>query len=285
MNKEREISTKSGSLRQNVTTQSGFRLGALVRLLWTRIGRYELTILIPLVLIVSGIWLFVELADEVVEGSTAQIDETILLALRSPTDISDPLGPPWVEETMRDFTALGGGGVLILLTGSTILYLALQRKLRAALLIVLAVVGGMILSQLLKSGFDRPRPDLVPHGSIVYFASFPSGHSMISAATYLTLGALLARLQTLRRLKLFVLMLAVLITLLVGVSRVYLGVHWPTDVLAGWTAGAVWAVLCWFAMWWLQQRGEVEPAGKETTVVQEERDEVAASQDALTERV
>lgn len=253
--------------------------------LWSRVGRYELMILIPLLLIVGGIWLFVELADEVVEGSTARIDQTILLSLRTPGDVNDPLGPPWLEETMRDLTALGGGGVLILLTGSIIIYLVLQHKERTALLIVLAVVGGLVLSQLLKSGFGRPRPDLVPHGSIVYTASFPSGHSMLAAATYLTLGALVARLQTLRRLKLFSLMLAVLITLLVGVSRVYLGVHWPTDVLAGWTAGAVWAVLCWFVMWWLQQRGQVERPGKEVTIVQDERAEVVASTAAIADQV
>jgi len=270
----------NGREKVNNLQRESASLWAQLRTLWRKVGRYELAILIPLALIAGGIWLFVELADEVVEGSTARIDEAILLALRDPADQNNPLGPPWVEETMRDFTALGGGGVLILLTGSAILYLALQRKLRAALLIVLAVVGGMLLSQSLKMAFDRPRPDLVPHGSIVYFASFPSGHSMISAATYLTLGALLARLQTLRRLKLFILLLAVLITTLVGISRIYLGVHWPTDVLGGWTAGAVWAVLCWFVMWWLQQRGEVEPAGKEAEVVQEELAERTLPADA-----
>lgn len=280
MEKAHNLRRESASFWANARAGRWAPLRAQLRALWRKVGRYELAILIPLALIAGGVWLFVELADEVVEGSTARIDEKILIALRNPADLSDPLGPPWVEETMRDFTALGGGGVLILLTGSALLYLALQRKLRAALLIVLAVVGGMLLSQLLKSTFDRPRPDLVPHGSIVYFASFPSGHSMISAATYLTLGALLARLQTLRRLKLFVLLLAVLITTLVGVSRVYLGVHWPTDVLAGWTAGAVWAVLCWFVMWWLQQRGEVEPAGKEAEVAQEELEERTIAADA-----
>lgn len=284
MNKE-QTPNRPAARGQNRPRPRGRQLWQQVRRLWVQVGRYELTILIPLVLIVGGIWLFVELADEVVEGSTARIDETVLLSLRTPGDLNDPLGPPWVEETMRDLTALGGGGVLILLTGSTIIYLMLQHKGRAALLVVLAVVGGLLLSQLLKSGFGRPRPDLVPHGSIVYTASFPSGHSMLAAATYLTLGALVAQLQTLRRSKLFFLLLAVLITLLVGISRVYLGVHWPTDVLGGWTAGAVWAVICWFVMWWLQQRGEVEPPGKEVSVVQDEHEEVAARTEAVAEQV
>lgn len=245
--------------------------------LWQRIKRTELLILMAVALVVGGTWLFVQLTDEVLEGETAIIDEWLLLALRNPADRSDPLGPPWVEETMRDFTAFGGGGILFGLTASVIIYLVIQHKLRAALLVGLAVVGGMVLSQLLKSLFDRPRPDLVSHGSYVYFASFPSGHSMLSAATYLTLGALLARLQKRRRLKLYILALAATITVLVGISRVYLGVHWPTDVLAGWAAGAVWAAFCGLVMWWLQHKGEVE------TTVAEPSETPAEEEQALSE--
>ena len=221
-------------------------------------------ILIAIALIVGGVWLFIELAGEVSEGDTVTLDERLLLSLRNPANLADPIGPPWLEETMRDFTALGGSGVLTLLTVSVIGYLVIQRRFRAALLVALAVVGGMVLSQLLKSIFGRPRPDLVPYGSYVYFASFPSGHSMLSAATYLTLGALLARLQKRRRLKIYILFLAVTITFLVGVSRIYLGVHWPTDVLAGWTAGAVWAVLCMLVLHWLQHHGKVEVANEDS---------------------
>lgn len=225
---------------------------------WQRLKRTDLLILLAIACVIGGIWLFIELADEVTEGATTTIDERLLLAFRNPADPADPLGPPWVEESMRDFTALGGGGVLLLLSSSVIGYLIIQRRFRAALLVTLAVVGGAILSYLLKETFGRPRPELVPHGSYVYLTSFPSGHSMQSAATYLTLGALLARLQKRRRLQIYFLTVAILITLLVGVSRVYLGVHWPTDVLAGWTAGAVWAALCGLLMSWLQHKGEVE---------------------------
>ncbi|MBX3011672.1 MAG: phosphatase PAP2 family protein [Caldilineaceae bacterium] len=247
--------------------------------LWERIKRTELVILLAVALVVSGTWLFIQIADQVLEGETAILDEQILLALRNPADYSDPLGPPWVEEAMRDFTGLGGAGILIFLTASVIGYLLILRKYRSALLIGLAVVGGMILSQSLKSLFDRPRPDLVPHGSFVYFASFPSGHSMLSAATYLTIGALLARLQKQRRLKFYILGLAATITVLVGVSRVYLGVHWPTDVLAGWAAGAVWAAFCGLGMWWLQQRGKVEKTVAESSDgPAEEPEEFVASQ-------
>ncbi|HKH34153.1 MAG TPA: phosphatase PAP2 family protein, partial [Beijerinckiaceae bacterium] len=121
-----------------------------------------------------------------------------------------------------------------------------------------AVGGGMLMSTLLKLGFARPRPDLVPHGARVYTASFPSGHAMLSAVTYLTLGALLARVQPRRRIKAFFLGLAILLTIVIGMSRVYLGVHWPSDVLAGWCGGAAWAALCWFVALQLQRRGDVE---------------------------
>lgn len=234
--------------------------------LWQRIKRTELMILLAIALVIGGTWLFIELTDEVIEGETTTIDERLLLTLRNPADHSDPLGPPWVEESMRDFTALGGGGILLLLTVSVVTYLIILRKYRAALLIALAVIGGALLSQLLKNSIGRPRPDLVPHGSIVYSTSFPSGHSMSAAATYLTLGALLARLQPRRRLKLYVLLLAMLITVLVGISRVYLGVHWPTDVLAGWAAGAVWAALCGLVMTWLQHTGEIETTAGENSI-------------------
>lgn len=229
-----------------------------VHRLMSRLGRHELSTLLLLTLLLGAIWVFAMVAGEVMEGDTRALDETILLAMRNPVDRSDPVGPGWVEELGRDFTALGGMGVLTLLTLAVAGYLALLRKFGAALLVLAAVGGGVLLSTLLKLGFDRPRPDLVPHGSIVYTRSFPSGHSMLSAATYLTLGALLARIQPKRRLKAYLLVLAIMVTLLVGASRVYLGVHWPTDVLAGWTAGAAWALLVWLVARWLQGRGQVE---------------------------
>jgi undecaprenyl-diphosphatase len=121
-----------------------------------------------------------------------------------------------------------------------------------------ATSSGFALSVALKALFRRPRPEVVPHLMRAYSSSFPSGHSMISAVVYLTLGVLLAQLVHRRLLKFYFLMLAVLLTVLVGVSRVYLGVHYPTDVLAGWTAGLVWAVLGWLVQRALQRRGQVE---------------------------
>jgi undecaprenyl-diphosphatase len=221
-------------------------------------SRFELPTLVLIALMAGGLWAFVELSDAVLEGSTERFDRTVLLMMRTPGDTADPLGPGWLEEFGRDLTALGGVGVLTLITLIVCGFLKLQGKSRAALLLLAAVGSGVLFSTLLKLGFDRPRPDLVPHGSIVYTASFPSGHSMMAAVAYLTLGGLLARVQPHRRLKSFLLFTAVLVTVLVGVSRIYLGVHWPTDVLAGWTAGAVWASCCWVIASWLQRKGEVE---------------------------
>ena len=223
------------------------------------IGRRQLQTLLWLAVVFGGAWSFVELADDVTEGDTRSIDEFLLLSLRNPQDLSDPLGAGWFEEMARDFTALGGVGVLTFITLAVLGYLLLARRFRAALFTLIAVSGGMLLSTLLKMGFDRPRPDLVPHESIVYTASFPSGHSMMAAVTYLTLTALLSRVHKKRRMKSYLLVIAVIITMTIGVSRVYLGVHWPTDVLAGWTAGAAWAALCWVLARWMQQRGMVEP--------------------------
>jgi undecaprenyl-diphosphatase len=235
--------------------------GPLVRkvfagLAW--LGYHEFSVLLSAVVLSAGVWAFVELADEVTEDEAASIDEAVLLSLRNPGDLSDPVGPGWVEEMGRDFTALGSMGVLTLITLAVLGYLLLAGRNRTSLFTLLAVSGGMLLSTLLKMGFDRARPDLVPHHTTVYTASFPSGHSMMAALTYLTLAAILSRVHTSPLLKAYLLIIAAVITLLVGVSRVYLGVHWPTDVLAGWAAGAAWAALCWLIARALQRRNVVE---------------------------
>jgi undecaprenyl-diphosphatase len=218
----------------------------------------EFRTLVLMLLTGAGIWGFIELADEVAEGQTHGIDTAILLALRNPADPADPIGPRWVEEMFRDFTALGSVGVIVFITLGVAGYLTLLRKHRTVLLLTIAVAGGLLLNTLLKLGFDRPRPDLVPHGAYVYTASFPSGHAMLATATYLTLGALLARVLPDRRTKFFVLAMAVVLCFLVGFSRVYLGVHWPSDVAAGWMVGAAWALLWWLVARWLQRRQIVE---------------------------
>jgi undecaprenyl-diphosphatase len=226
--------------------------------LLTRLGRQELAILLSMLLVASAIWAFATLANEMVEGETSAFDRAVLLVMRAPGAPAAPWGPRWLMEVVRDYTALGSVGILTFMTLAVSGFLLLQGKTRVAVLVLMTVAGGMLLSTLLKRSFDRPRPDLVPHGVVVYTASFPSGHAMMSAVVYLTLGTLLARVQPQRRLKAYILTLAVVLTVLVGLSRLYLGVHWPTDVLAGWIAGAAWALLAWGVAVWLQLRGDLE---------------------------
>jgi undecaprenyl-diphosphatase len=219
-------------------------------------------ILIGVILVSAALYAFAEVTGTVLAGGTRRFDEGILLALRNPNDIADPVGPKWIEEMMRDFTALGSTGVLTVLVLTVIGFLTMTGKGHSALTIALCVLGGVLVSQSMKWAYARPRPDLVPHGAEVYSASFPSGHSMMSAVVYLTLGALLARTQAGHAVKIYILGVAVALTLLVGVSRVYLGVHWPTDVLAGWFLGGLWALMCWLVMLWLQACGTVEAERK-----------------------
>jgi undecaprenyl-diphosphatase len=214
----------------------------------------ELVTLALVAVVAGGLWTFLEVAEAVSEGDVRAFDRAVLLAMREPADPADPLGPRWVEEMGRDLTALGGLAVLTLVSAAAALFLWMARRPRAVALLLVAFAGGQALSLLLKRGYGRPRPDLVPHESIVYTASFPSGHSMMSAVIYLTLGALLARVLPRRRMKLLVLTCALGATLLTGVSRVYVGVHWPTDVLAGWAIGASWAVGCWLVADLLDRR-------------------------------
>jgi len=211
-----------------------------------------------LALIAAMLGVFGKIADEVMDGQTHAFDEAILRALRNPADLADPIGPAWLELAMRDITSLGSFTLVVLVTLGTIGYLIIDGKRAAAVLVLVAIAGGVVLSEGLKHLFARPRPELVAHLVEVQTASFPSGHAMLSAVTFLTLGALLARIQSRKRLKAYVISVAILLTLLIGASRVYLGVHWPTDVLAGWCAGAAWAMGCWVLAIWLQNRGRVE---------------------------
>ena len=220
----------------------------------TLVNRIEFPILLAGLVVAGGLWGFVELMEVARAGTPRSFDADILLAFRQAGQPNVPVGPLWLEGAMRDITSLGSASVLVLITTATIIYFLLVRRWATALLIFVAVAGGQVLSSLLKVGIDRPRPELVSHLVTETSLSFPSGHAMLSAVTYLTLGSLAARFLPGRVAKIYVLSLSVLVAVLVGVSRIYLGVHWPSDVLAGWCAGFGWAMLCWLVARLLQRR-------------------------------
>lgn len=229
-----------------------------------RVFRLEPVLLITLLALVVGIWIFVELADEVIEGELDTFDERVILAMRKADAPAEPIGPAWLETVGMDITALGGYTVLTLVVLAVAGYLLLAGKTHGMWLVLVASGGGYALTMGLKEVFGRERPDIVPHLVHAGSASFPSGHAMMSAVVYLTLGVLLAQLAEHWALRIYALVVALCLTFLVGISRVFLGVHYPTDVLAGWSAGLAWALLCWLAARWLQQRGMVEQPEQHT---------------------
>jgi undecaprenyl-diphosphatase len=236
-------------------------MGNPIQRLGRWLGGQDLLLLLTLLAADLAIWAFLLVANAVNHGRTQSLDEQILRLLRRPDDPAVPIGPGWLGEMGRDFTALGGVAVLGLVTAAVAGYLCIRRQFHAMWLVLGATLSGQVLSGVLKALFDRPRPAVVPHLSHTATSSFPSGHSMMAAVVYLTLGALLARLAPHRRLKLYFLSLAVLLTILVGLSRVYMGVHYPTDVAAGWCVGLAWAILCWWLARWLQRSGAIESSG------------------------
>ena len=188
---------------------------------------------------------FFELAGDVLEGDTQAFDERVLQSLRRPDDPSVPIGPRWLRIAAADVTALGSASVLGLTVTAIVGFLLLQRMQRTALFVLTASVGGWLLNTGLKSVFQRARPDVVPHLYDVMTLSFPSGHAATSAAVYLTLGALLMRVAKRPITKIYCMAVALIATFTIGLTRIYLGVHYPTDVLAGWLIGLSWALACW----------------------------------------
>jgi undecaprenyl-diphosphatase len=216
--------------------------------------RQELSILVGAVVILALIWIFATLAGEVMEGDTRQFDEWVLGALRQHADPGQLRGPRWLASGAQDLTALGSPTVLGLTVLAVTGYLFLHGLYRNGTFIFVASVGGWVLNWLLKAAFARSRPDIVPHLREVMTSSFPSGHALTSAAVYLTLGTLLMRIAEGRLAKYYCIAIAMLLTFLVGSSRVFLGVHYPTDVVAGWLIGMSWALLCWVVERTLERR-------------------------------
>lgn len=195
-----------------------------------------------------GLFAFIAIADEMAEGEIRALDEALLLALRVPGDPATPIGPAWLAETAVEVTAVGGYPLIVLTLAIVAGFFLAIRRYGAALYAVLAVGSGALLSQTLKHYYDRPRPELVAHLDAVHTASFPSGHALVTTVAYLTLAAIIISHLQSKRARAYVLGVAVAVAVLVGVSRVYLGVHWPSDVAAGWSLGAAWASFAWLVM-------------------------------------
>jgi undecaprenyl-diphosphatase len=238
------------------------------RLVADWIPDFEPILLAVLAVGAASLWGFIEVAEEVLEGDTQAFDLWALGMMRSTNSNADPIGPRWVEEMARDATALGGFGWLTLMTLVIAIYLWLVGNVRMMTFMLTATLSGALTSMVLKAYYARPRPSVVPHLAHVYSSSFPSGHSMLSAVVYLTLGSLLAAVMPDLKLKIYVLSVAILLSIFVGISRIYLGVHYPTDVLAGWLAGLVWSLLCWLVAHWLQIHGQIEEGPPKTLACQ-----------------
>lgn len=196
----------------------------------------------------AGVFAFIQIADEMSEAELDGFDQTLLLAFRNPENLSQPLGPPWFQEFMTELTALGGYPLLTIIVAIVVGYLLIARLYGPALFTVLSIVTGTAASHLLKLAYDRPRPDLVEQLVSVHTPSFPSGHAAMSAVVYLTLASLIVRLVDSTAVRVYVLAVAAALTLSIGISRVYLGVHWPSDVLAGWALAVAWASLSWLVV-------------------------------------
>ncbi len=222
-------------------------------------GWREFVLLLAVAVICTGIAIFVGVTDVVREGELHEAEIRWMRNLRSPDDPARPMGPLWLEGAGLDITALGSGVVLTLMTFLVVGYLLIERWFASAFFLLVAVGGGMLLTMSLKGLFNRDRPSAVPHLTDALFQSYPSGHSMMSSVVYLTMAVLLARTMKRRRVKIYWVSAAFLLSFLVGVSRVYLGVHYPTDVIAGWAGGTAWALLCWLVAFLLEKKGNVEP--------------------------
>lgn len=199
-------------------------------------------------LVAGGIYTFVAVANDVSENELQRLDNGLLLLFRQPGDLSAPIGPSWVTQSVVEITTLGGYPVLVTLVTAIAGFLLVYRKFGPAIFMVAAIVSGTVVSHLLKIVYDRPRPDIVDHLVATHTASFPSGHATMSAVVYLTLATMIVRLVDDVAVRIYVILMAVLLTFMVGMSRIYLGVHWPSDVIAGWALGTAWACLSWLAV-------------------------------------
>lgn len=219
----------------------------------TRSGGVNWLTVTLLAIVTLGVYAFIEIAEEMAAGEIRQIDEALFLSLRLKDDPSTPIGPAWLQETAVEVTALGGYPLIVLTLAAVAGFFMVTKRYGAALYAVLSVGIGALLSQTLKQYYGRPRPDLVDHLDTVHTLSFPSGHALVTTVAYLTMASIVVGFLDDGRARVYVIAVAVLVAILVGVSRVYLGVHWPSDVAAGWALGVAWACFSWLIVHFLRR--------------------------------
>ena len=244
----------------------------LIRLL--TVARAETAALTALFVAALGVTAFVEIADDMTEADGQSFDRQVLSLMRPyADDPGRPWGPWWLKEAAADLTSLGGISVLGLFALIVVLFLLSQRKWLSSLLLVLGLTGGVMLSEGLKAVFERERPPQALQAVETINASFPSGHALLATVFYLSVAVMLTRAFPRRRFKIFVLGVGMVMALLVGLTRIYLGAHWATDVFAGWAVGSAWAMLLWLvaygvARWQKRRRAplqdEPSPTADET---------------------
>ena len=186
---------------------------------------------------ILGTALFARIADFVREGSTQAFDDRVMTWMGQHRII-------WLERTLVEITALGTGGVVISIVGVSAMFLWLTRHQYSAVLLLFSTIGGIVVNNVLKLIFMRERPQVFEWAAHASSSSFPSGHAMSAAIVYATVGYLAARLQKRLWARWLTLSFAFVLVILICASRVYLGVHYPTDVLAGLVLGLAWAGFC-----------------------------------------
>ena len=245
-----------------MTTQKLISFKILIKEFATK----EIKMLLLLLTLFLSLLIFINIGNLVTEGTTEHFDESIIKYFRAEGNNSKPAGPGFLNESMRDITSLGGETVITIITIFVIGFLILQKRYNTMWLVLAATIGGALISLGLKEFYGRERPDISYRLIEVTQLSFPSGHSMMSAVVYLTQAAIIARIQKSKRIRIYILSAALFLTFIIGLSRVYLGVHFPTDVIGGWTIGLAWASFCWFVAWYLQRRNKLKQQTSDKSV-------------------
>ena len=217
-------------------------------------ARAEFAALGALAIVTLGIMTFVEIADDMTEADGQAFDQMVLHWMQPIA--GQPRGPWWLQEAAADITSLGGIAVLTLFAIVAIGMLMILKKRLSAVLLVIGLAGGVVLSEGLKALFERERPPAAFQAVETLNASFPSGHALLSTVFYLTVAVMMTRAFPKRRLMAYVLGVGMVFALLIGLTRVYLGAHWASDVMAGWCVGAAWAMALWLVSYAVERRQE-----------------------------